>query len=979
MKHFLIAASLLAVWVGVDRPVLATETRWVVPQGVTGQLQEDLRAAVRKQRLKVQSIDVRPDGVEVDMGREVRGETTLEFSIRRATNGPQLILQRGESTLFESLRKRIESSDLSYLFVELKETPKQTLPPPVRADNALEDAVSAIKNRWAGRSGHGPWVDESLPAEVSGLLDMLRTGDAEKALSEAKRRIQSPPFPAGVLSVYLAAGGDPPPHLDQAIRTHPLEPRLHTLRARQFMEAGRRELAAESLAAAMRLPLPDGAARDEAEKLGLRVADQWPKSLPSDTPTQPTDISLGWYGLFGLLALGLILLALRRRQWSTALVLLLGSTVSVATVAPVEDPILTVMPDVLLAPLAGGPCEDGVGRFTESGYAVDAMCAGRDLTFRVTRTKDVQEAFATTDEHQIHVEGVDLRAARTDVKQAAALLGEALAHAEREGFVVPNLGRNAPDTASVASRWSQLDPNARAELRIGAGVVACSVLMLILLLGQTLRLKLQSIRQPSRWVWLALGVCVCLYLVVPNRMLMVYSGYDRVASLAQGDIPRYGVSGLFFYGPWLWWGGIDHAWLQGLNRVLGLACLGVAWDLGRILLGMKRRELWFSAIALISMPLFIRGFTSEAISPFPTLCLLVALRLFAGPHPRNLPAAGVLLVCAAMGRPEIAAAVVCAPLWYVLSFPKRRREEAPWFLFGMLTLVVALQVARTLLVTEDLASREALPQASDPIGAAIHVLTFKSAHASIDYTPLGFIPLFLVGAWLGPRRRALALMGLAAVWLGATGIDLVRVSIPRLHIGPMLLLTPLVALGAGRVLDRARNRGPMVFRGAAGALATIWAAGLTLNALALFSPITEEGEEVLWRDTVEALPSTGGCLLRYGFGDPVPSPKTPLYSPDYLLPSGWKVDALSRLDPSKSVCQDALYVLLGTHCYTHLRPPGTPPPAGRGERPLCADIRARDDLRPIIEREVRHVGEPPGLRLFPEAENLPVGLYEVVR
>ena len=307
------------------------------------------------------------------------------------------------------------------------------------------------------------------------------------------------------------------------------------------------------------------------------------------------------------------------------------------------------------------------------------------------------------------------------------------------------------------------------------------------------------------------------------------------------------------------------------------------------------------------------------------------------------------------------------------------REEAPWLVFGALILVVALQVARTLLVTEDLASREALPLASNPFGAAFHVLTFKSAHASIDYTPLGFTPLVLAGAWFTARRASLAILVVAAVWLGATGIDLVRVSIPRLHLGPILLLTPLAAIGAMTLLEKAQTRGAKPGRVLASLLAALWVSGLALNAQALFSPVTEEAEERLWRDTIDALPEKPGCLIRYGFGDPSPSPKTPLYSPDYLLPKGWKTAALSDLESVKKTCAGSVYVLLGTHCYTHLRPPDTPPPSGLDEREVCTQVRARTDLQPVFEREADNVGEPPGLRLFPEAKTLPIGLYELVR
>ena len=976
-------AALLLVLLGGSVSADASQSKWVIPQEVVGQLQSDLSVPLKDEDLVLQSLNVKQDTIEVSVGATPQGKATFSFIIERNDEGPALRLLTGDQAAFRSLKVRLGKLDLDALFLEIKEAPTRELPRAERRDGALERAVDVMKARLAGRMGHGPWFQEELPTEIAKLLDQLRTGGHDTVRTQAKHLLQSPNPPPGSYSLYLAAGGEEPANLQDALRRHPLEPRLHVLRAQHYLQAGERQMAAESLSVAMRLPLADAAARDEAQKLGLPVAESWPEALPGEVQTDSVDLSLAWFLLFGILAALMLVLSLRGRRFATASAILFGAAAAWLVIEPSEGFKATPIPDVLLAPLSGGACEGAPGRIDGHGYVVDALCPRGKTTLVVSSIEDSTKgeawSFARTEYHQINLQDADARSASSDVQHAVALLKETLEVAEKAGFRAPKRAALNAHSGSLRDRWTLMPASARAELRIGAGVVLTAVLMLLLLGFQHIRSALMALRGETRWVWLLLAACLCLYLLVPSRMLMVYSGYDRVDALAQGELPRYGIASLFFYGPFLWFGGVDHSWLQAINRFLGLAALAVAWDIGRVLFRMDKRTSWLSAVLLVSMPLFVRGFTSEAISPFPTLCLLVALRILIQPTPRNLPAACALLICAAMGRPEIAAAVVLIPFWFFITFPVRTREEAPWLVFGALTLVVALQVARTLLVTDDLATREALPLASEPFGAAFHVLTFKSAHVSIDYTPLGFTPLLLIGAWFSSRRTAIALLGIAAVWLGATGIDLVRVSIPRLHLGPILLLTPLVAVGAIALIDKAQARGTNALRSVAGLLAALWITGLALNAHALFSPITEEGEETLWRDTVSALPSGPGCLLRYGFGDPVPSPKTPLYSPDYLLPNDWRTGALSDLKTIQKTCEGPVYLLLGTHCYTHLRPPDTPAPEGLAERALCTEIRQRNDLKPVLERDVPNVGEPPGLRLFPQAEVLPVGLYELGR
>jgi hypothetical protein len=955
-------------------------SQWVVPQGVTEPLQRDLKVTAASLGLHLQGTSIEKDAVQVTMGPSPQGTSSLKASLKRSDAGLQIAVFQGKPTLAKKLKAKLSSLDLTYLFVELKEAPVNAHR--VKADRtpkAWDTATAQAKARLAGRLGDGPWVKESLPPSLTSMVDALRTGEEDNARKAAKALLDAGNAPPGTYSVYLAAGGEAPKDLRTALRRYPLEPRLQLLQALDYVQAGDRFLAAEALVYAMRLPLADDAVRRQASQLGLQVAESWPESLPGPPEDESTDLSLWWMGLFGLLALCMLGFALKGRQPGTVFCLLGGLAAAILIIPSPDGLETTVLPDALLAPLAGGVCGEAPAKIGPSGLTVEALCPEGRTTLIVSAATKEEWAFEATKHHHIHLEDTKVSEASPALRQAAALLRESLEGVEGGGFRAPAPRSMHTTTPDLSTAWSNLSANEQAELRVGAAVVTTALLLLLLMLLQSMPQALRTLRRQTKWVWLLIVLALLLYAFVPSRMLMVYSGYDRVDALASGELPRYGASSLFFYGPWLWTLGVDHHWIQFINRFLGLFCLVIAWDLGRVTFQMDRRTSLLSAGLLVTMPLLIRGFTSEAISPFPTLCLLVGLRVMAQTAPRNLAAAGILFICAAMGRPEIAAAVVFVPLWFFLSDPKRRREEAPWLLFGALIAAVALQVARTLIVTEDMASREALPLASNPLGAAFHVLTMKSAHASIDYTPLGFTPLFLLGVWNGGfRRAAFGILAVASVWLGATGIDLVRVSIPRLHLGPVLLMTPLVAMGAMWVVDRSKARSQAVFKGSLGFLVVCWGCGIVLNTVALFGPVTEEGEEALWRDTVAALPDTPGCLVRYGFDDPVASPKTPLYSPDYLLPEGWRVAALSKLDQTRATCKGTTFVLLGTHCYTHLRPPESAAPEGLAERGLCAHIRQRADLKPILTRDVPNVGEPPGLLLFPRAKALPVGLYEVV-
>jgi hypothetical protein len=485
----------------------------------------------------------------------------------------------------------------------------------------------------------------------------------------------------------------------------------------------------------------------------------------------------------------------------------------------------------------------------------------------------------------------------------------------------------------------------------------------------------------TRW-WLlgALVVSLAAHWFAPERMVMVFGGYDLTSHLVDGEIPRYGAGATWLYGPLLWTFGHDHGVLQGANRLLGWLLVIGAWDLGRRLHPSRPRAMAIAAWAMALMPVIWRAHSSESIVVGPALLVILAMRALSLGEDARPGEAAFLGAAAATVRPEIALIVLVLPVWAWLSRrPGSSKPLATWAAAAGVTLVVALQIASVVTTARDLSDSGALPSLEHPLIVALGSVLWVGIFANLQFTPLGLIPLIAAG-WLGTRTRrgASATLGLALAWVVLTSVDLVEVSVPRLHTPALLLALPLVGVGWEQVESWLAKR--RWSRASLAGLALILAMGTTHNGIQLFRPTNEDVEETLWRDAVANLPVEARCLSVMGYGDPPTAGKTPRHNPLYLLRARHahvKVTNLTELRGAAS-CEGAHYVLLGLRCYADLREDGRPQPTDAQPLPACARVLREDVGEAVFERQVSNHGDT-AFDLYPDAPRLTVGLYTVTR
>lgn len=824
----------------------------------------------------------------------------------------------------------------------------------------------------------------------------LTQGDLRPALD--------PPETAapGLLSVSLANGGSlAEPALDAAAR-YPMEPRLHAILAAEALERGEPERAARWVFTGLQLHPRDAWLEQSAERLGWHIAPGAGPALAVPDEAVPPP-AWPWLAA-GLLATALLAFSARQsRSRTTALALVVGVAAALALPKGAPEP-LPDLPSALVAPARFGDCERGPARLDDAALVVPFRCHGET---RVVRALDASAgaAYLRTPYHALEVSGhAAVSPALTD---AIAALATELEQAERGGWRLQTT-LVTPRTPPDWPRLSLQSPDARARLRLAVGAAAASLILLLAMAARALaqaRAAAETHRQEASILLAILTGAALLHALAPGRMAMVYGGYDLVAHIASGVAPRYGPGAVAIYGPLLWLGGHDHAWLIAANRVLGLAALVLAWDLGRVLWRQDRAARALSALALATLPMLLRAHTSESIVVPAALLFLAALRLLVssptrgstlgstvGPTPGparqpNLAAAAVLLVTAALTRPDAAVLTVAVPLWAIAvrrGLPALPRGQVGRALVAA-SLLIALYAVGLAATAQTLAEHGSLTTWGDLAGQAVGALTGYGALGDPMFTPLGLWPLILLGVYwqkdAGPngRRRALATLALALAWLAVTSVDLARVSIPRLHEPTVLLLVPLAASGLAASLARARAAAATrLDRVAPIVLALAWLASSGYEAWAHFRPTLADAEDALWRDAIALLPPGDGCLFAMGFGDP-PDPRyTARYNPGYLLAAqrpGWRLLNLSDLAHPPVACEGHRAILLGTRCYGQVRAPDDPVPSVAQPFPVCAAARAAAGT-PLVERRVPTT-DALSLPMYPSAGELSLGAYDV--
>ncbi|MEC9071198.1 MAG: hypothetical protein VX938_02420, partial [Myxococcota bacterium] len=419
----------------------------------------------------------------------------------------------------------------------------------------------------------------------------------------------------------------------------PWEPRVHGLLARQARREGRLDEAAWRVDIALKLPLPDQLVLKEAEALGWSTAKTSSRSLPLPADNERRS-PWPWFVGGLLTCLGLILVGGYRRD-----LILVGAALMAVVIwwvlptAPrgVEPPSI---PDELVHPLAGGPCLATPAHHDGGGLRVSVACDGVRHALVVSQIRPNWEAHGETDAHQISIVGDDEPS--LEVVAAADVLVETVKTVEADGYRVPVLRDGPAAVPTGRPAWLALEPETRAELEVVGALVCVAFFIALLTLFGVMRsvLGAWTVSESRRpWLLTAFVLAILLHGLAPDRMMMVYGGYDLAAHLIDGQVPRYGAGSVWFYGPAMWLLGSDHSWMQSLNRVAGLLCLVVAWDLGRLL--WKKGEVP-SAWILVLLPVLWRGHTSESIVIIPTLLLLLSMWHLASGASRELGRAVVL-------------------------------------------------------------------------------------------------------------------------------------------------------------------------------------------------------------------------------------------------------------------------------------------------------------------------------------------------
>jgi len=483
----------------------------------------------------------------------------------------------------------------------------------------------------------------------------------------------------------------------------------------------------------------------------------------------------------------------------------------------------------------------------------------------------------------------------------------------------------------------------------------------------------------------ALGVAIILPLLLPARMVLVYTGYDLTAQLALlKDLPRYGAGGVWLY-DWAFtlWGGPDPQAIQLANRLYSALTPVAVATLGLALAPRKlaRRAAASAVVLWIVAPVFWRLAASEALQPGATLLLLsglagVGLVARGWATSAALIPAGFLLALAGVTRPEV---LVAGPVWVVTTaWQASRRGEGRWDA-RRVTAWVAVALGFMLLLFPHgiwlLHDYAAHTQAGDVAGPAEGL--------SRAAQTLLFRDLFLWPRWVTPALLAwLALAGRltrswgpplgaafgAAAWVVVTGVDLPLVSVPRVQAPPVAVLIPWAAVGLAALHERApRVNGALVLLALTG---LVWGGPLAL------ARRPADAEEALIRAARGAL-QPGVCVATIGFEDPPPVWKTQRQFPDYLF-RGHPVMGLGGFTRAwGDECGPGSLVVLGTRCYMALRKswsaPAPPPP---GRLVACTRFAEAFRLEPVVERTIPTQPDD-GFPSFPAASTLRVGVYTV--
>lgn len=832
----------------------------------------------------------------------------------------------------------------------------------------ITDAVSRTRLPWVTASRRGPPTGEPS-FEVDPVR--ARTVREARALARAQRddagEIGHQPS-APCLGCSQIRQGEAP-HL---IRAHPEESRVWVQGARDAWRRGRHQEALASLDVATRHGGIDPDALGMWRRLrGLPTAQA--RVAGREVFVEPVPLLLrGAPILLGIAALAwLIFMGLRSGRSGLAIavsaVALGGLAWSSGDLDASELSFPPPLHPALEAPLAGGPCVSAPALWSTQGREVYIRC-DQALSRLVIRPAAEEPEGQGLKHHQVVVDGHGDHPA---VGWSVGRLVAAVALAEADGWRVSS--RPPDEPGGVVPVPDTVDAH---EVHYATAIVAAGVLVALLL---TLWMAWWSWGRVAQDPWLrravGLGALVVLvgHVLLPDRMVMVYTGYDLAARLFSfGEIPRYGAGVVALYGAFAELFGADHGSIILANRIFGVLTYVPLLTIVLGFAGARRVGVLVAMGLVLALPIVWRDHVSEAIISGSAwlLCTGMAGLLAGTLDPKHRTWAWLSLAPLAAGavcRPEAPAAIGCVLLGILSASVSRRWTLA---LAGVLVLALLPQLGWFDAVIAREVSSEGIIAPSAAISDRLSdVLIRRNLFVCGPWLSSFTLIWVVAGCWKGEpnRRLSLGLVAGAVAWIGASAVDLPVVSIPRIHLPALFLVLPVIAMGAERL-----SRWPT----AQGFIIGLVALSAALSMDPVFGPANADYEEQLIRVAREHSPPRGGCVTLVDFDDPPEVGHTQRHFPRYLFPDRGMVglDGFVDLWPT---CGGEAIAVLGTRCYMEYREPGEPLGPDAGLLPVCARFRERFDLRPIEEMTIVNRTRWT-FEMYPDTPTLDLGVYEVL-
>lgn len=496
--------------------------------------------------------------------------------------------------------------------------------------------------------------------------------------------------------------------------------------------------------------------------------------------------------------------------------------------------------------------------------------------------------------------------------------------------------------------------------------------------------------QPTRHVrwWIAAVLVAGLVrLVVPFDWVRVFTGWDLVGRVLPGQpIPKYGAGFVALFRPifTLTTWHLDQV-VAGVNALVGVVTVGGLGVLASAWL-QRPRVMPVVAWGLALLPVLVRHHRSEAALVVAFGAWLLGATLWARwlRHGRRGYAwlAVAPLVAAAHTRPALLVVTALTPWALARWVPAvaasstspaqgRRLPRGPAvaLLWGVLPQILWL-VAGAL----QRGGRGDLPSAWSPwfvVRAPAMVVGLNMAlwpHVfPVALTVTGMVAAWRLRRQVSPEASLLKItltLGLISLLPGMA--DPVVVSMPRLQ-APWLALWASCAMALW--VAPARPRRWLIAAWLITALATVpW----------LYRAENADHEDQLLLDAATALAGQEGTLHWLTYDDSGVD-KVSRHHPTWRFRRPYaqlSMQALRRLPADGHArASPPTWVLLGVRCYGQHRMPDDIAPV-RFEHMACKQVRARDDLIPVLERSVRNHGDVQ-FPWWPSQPELKIGLYRL--